>query len=135
MKPGLCIAALAILLSACRLGAPKLTPDMDLDFGPWIPEIQPMSRLPDPEHRESIKPSELAEKLRVGDTARVTTTWQKTYVFRVYRVDDDSFAGLAQDDEKYKVPYENIKRVAVRRLKDGDELMLDFVMCSAGICK
>ena len=136
MKPGLLLVPISTLLASCLLAAPKLTPDMDFDFGPMLqPSVEPMRRLPDPEHRERIRPSDLAEKLKVGDTASVTTTWQKTYVFRVYRVDDDSFAGLARNDKKYKVPYESIKRVEVRRLKGGDELAMDFLMCSAGLCK
>ena len=116
---------LAFSLSGCPVG-PGIGPrfDMDLgikpDFGPHTP--------PDPEKTENIAPSQIAEKLKVGDIVRVQTRAKKIHTFRVYKVDDDAFWGVAVNEKRYKVPYHVITRLTVRRAKSGGEMLFEYVM-------
>jgi hypothetical protein len=126
---------ITLLLAGCPVG--RLGPQIDLRpdmSGPWW-EPSPPTKPPELEETEEIRPSKLSEKLKVDDLAQVTTKWGKTYSFRVYRVSEDSFAGLTRDDKRYRVLYDDITRVTVRRKKHGGIIALDFLMCSAGICK
>jgi hypothetical protein len=134
----LAATSLALALCACPLGQTLRPGDGgmdlwggelldDIDLG-WAPPIPP----PDHEKREDIAPSEVADKLHVGDTAYVMTTWKGTYVFRVYRVDADAFGGLATNKQKYKVLYGSISKLTIRRQKSAGEYIAEYYIGGIG---
>lgn len=132
------VASLSLVLCACPLGKTLRPGDggMDLwdeeflnniDLG-WAPPIPP----PDLEKRKDIAPSDVADKLKVGDTAYVKTTWNGKYVFRVYRVDADAFGGLASNEQKYKVLYDSISTLTIRRQKSAGEYIAEYYISGMG---
>lgn len=136
----LAVASLALALCACPLDKTLRPGDggtgMDLwdeDFLDnidlsWAPPIPPPSH----EKSEDIAPSEVADKLKVGDTAYVKTTWNGKYVFRVYRVDDEAFGGLASNEQKYKVLYSSISKLTIRRQKSAGEYIAEYYISGIG---
>jgi hypothetical protein len=122
-------------LTGCPADLP-LRPDIDMrpDLS-RIPIPPPPRRLPERTTSKELSPRNLAEQLKEGDIAITEMKWGKTYTFQVYRVADDSFGGKADDNKKYKVLYEDIAHLTVRRATTDGEVVLDFAMCGAGICR
>lgn len=83
-------------------------------FGPltlWKPSQS--SRTQSEELR--VPASALSSLLRVGDDVVITTSWDGSYGFAIYRVDSDAFAGRDKTNKKYKVLYKSIAQIEVRR--------------------
>lgn len=70
-----------------------------------------------------------ARTLAVDDVVRFTTKTGKTYIFRVYKVDETSFHGVAKNGKSYRVPCTALNSLAVRRDKTG----VDWVLVPAGL--
>lgn len=50
-----------------------------------------------------------------GDTVKVVMQNNKVYLFRVYEVTEDGFLGTAKDKRDYRISYENVQSLYVRR--------------------
>jgi len=137
MVRGLVVLATALLLSACPIGGrPNLAPDIpDVDLSGMDLNWWPKLHSPDYEQddkTEDIAPSKIAEKLKVGDIAYVTTNWSGKYMFHVYRVSPDSFGGLSPEKEKYKVMYNTITKLTVHRKQNGAEYARTYFVSDGG---
>jgi hypothetical protein len=58
-----------------------------------------------------------ADQIQAGDVVRVRTIKQNTHVFRVYKVEDNAFFGVARNSKKYRVPYKLLASLEVKRLE------------------
>jgi len=67
-------------------------------------------------------------KLKAGDVVRVETTEGKLHVFRITRVDDKAFYGIARNQIRYRVPFKVIQELWIRRT-DTEWESLDPVCC------
>jgi hypothetical protein len=52
---------------------------------------------------------------KAGDLVRVETHGGKRVVMRVYRLDEDGFAGVTDSQYRYRVPYSIVKTLEVRK--------------------
>ena len=122
---GLSIVAFAA--AGCATTGPTLSPAIDLAFG-----LRPAWAIPFPgpaaDKRIRIAPTEIADKLKVGDVARAQMTWDKAYLFRVDKIGDDAFWGTASNDKQYKVLYKDIAALRVKRKKSDGELLADYLL-------
>lgn len=57
---------------------------------------------------------EAARAPKAGDLVRVETHGGKREIMRVYRVDEDGFAGVTRDERRFRVPYKIVKVLEVR---------------------
>jgi hypothetical protein len=58
---------------------------------------------------------EAARAPKVGDLVRVETHGGKRVVMRVYRLDEDGFAGVTESEYRYRVPYRIVKTLELRK--------------------
>jgi endonuclease YncB( thermonuclease family) len=57
------------------------------------------------------------DQVRPGDTVRVRTIKNNIHVFRVYKVDDKAFYGVASNEKKYRVPFASLASLQVQRME------------------
>lgn len=58
------------------------------------------------------------DRLAPGDVVRVRTIRNKVHLFRVYRIDDTAFYGVADNHRKYRVPFAGLASIEVRRIEN-----------------
>lgn len=71
-------------------------------------------------------------KLKPGDVVRIETREGKQHVFRINRVDEAAFYGLAKNQIEYRVPFKAVKQLWVRKT-DTEWEELDFGPVCCGI--
>ena len=67
---------------------------------------------------------------KVGDVVRVETHDGRREVMRVYRLDEVGFAGVTNDESRYRVLYKTVKNLWVRKTETEWEAISPFFCCS-----
>lgn len=60
--------------------------------------------------------SNLHKRLAPDDVIKVRTIEDKFYRFRVHKVEEEAFIGTASDSKNYKIRYDTIAEVWIRRV-------------------
>lgn len=68
-----------------------------------------------PASEDGQQTAKLDERLVIGDLVRVRTKEGKTHIFRVYKIEETAFYGIARDRNKYRIGYAALASMEVRR--------------------
>ena len=91
--------------------------------------IDPTEEMMSGYKHQRVDVSELATRLKPGNTVEVTSaTTKKRYIFRVNKVGPDSFWGTAKNNKEYEIKYAGIETVYARRPKSGADKVGDAVL-------
>lgn len=94
---------IALLLAALTVSACIVVPDEDWDEVPLQQDTQ----------------TRKGDRIQPGDAVRVRTREGKVHSFRVSRVEDRAFFGVARNGKSYRVPYATLSSMEVNRA-DGE---------------